>query len=216
MFLRNKSMTLVKSKINSLACLKSAIYISIVGGVILSSKPAASAGFTVTPQDDPAYLTISLLDFTFGDNDPQIIRHRGEHWNATFTITEQQGGFRGTDVLLLRGVVQHIFAPHAGDRPAGPLLEFDYRLVANLFGGSHTPPLERTPDGQHSGRNHLDSVKGILQANLTHGIAGDDISSWNFTMTATHVPEPLTIFGTATALGCGVLFKRKSSKKTVS
>lgn len=30
------------------------------------------------------------------------------------------------------------------------------------------------------------------------------------------VPEPLTIFGTATALGCGVLFKRKSSKKTVS
>ena len=30
------------------------------------------------------------------------------------------------------------------------------------------------------------------------------------------VPEPLTIFGTATALGCGVLFKRKSPKKTVS
>jgi hypothetical protein len=30
------------------------------------------------------------------------------------------------------------------------------------------------------------------------------------------VPEPVTIFGTATALGCGALFKRKSSKKTVS
>jgi hypothetical protein len=30
------------------------------------------------------------------------------------------------------------------------------------------------------------------------------------------VPEPLTIFGTATALGGGVLLKRKSSKKTVS
>jgi hypothetical protein len=30
------------------------------------------------------------------------------------------------------------------------------------------------------------------------------------------VPEPLTIFGTAIGLGCGVLFKRKSSKKTVS
>ncbi|HZH65087.1 MAG TPA: PEP-CTERM sorting domain-containing protein [Flavisolibacter sp.] len=30
------------------------------------------------------------------------------------------------------------------------------------------------------------------------------------------VPEPLTIFGTATALGCGVFFKQKSSKKTVS
>ena len=30
------------------------------------------------------------------------------------------------------------------------------------------------------------------------------------------VPEPLTIFGTAIGLGCGVLFKRKSSKKAVS
>jgi len=29
------------------------------------------------------------------------------------------------------------------------------------------------------------------------------------------VPEPLTLFGTATALGCGVLFKQKSSKKRV-
>jgi hypothetical protein len=29
------------------------------------------------------------------------------------------------------------------------------------------------------------------------------------------VPEPVTIFGTATALACGFLFKRKSSKKTV-
>jgi hypothetical protein len=30
------------------------------------------------------------------------------------------------------------------------------------------------------------------------------------------VPEPVTMFGTAIGLGCGVLFKRKSSKKTVS
>ena len=30
------------------------------------------------------------------------------------------------------------------------------------------------------------------------------------------VPEPVTIFGTATAIGCGILFKRKSFKKTVS
>jgi hypothetical protein len=30
------------------------------------------------------------------------------------------------------------------------------------------------------------------------------------------VPEPLTIFGAATALGYGAIFKRKSSKKTVS
>jgi hypothetical protein len=30
------------------------------------------------------------------------------------------------------------------------------------------------------------------------------------------VPEPITMFGTAIGLGCGVLFKRKSSKKIVS
>jgi hypothetical protein len=30
------------------------------------------------------------------------------------------------------------------------------------------------------------------------------------------VPEPVTMFGTAIGLGCGVLFKRKSSKKAVS
>jgi hypothetical protein len=30
------------------------------------------------------------------------------------------------------------------------------------------------------------------------------------------VPEPLTIFGTFTGLGCGILFKRKSSKKKKS
>ena len=38
----------------------------------------------------------------------------------------------------------------------------------------------------------------------------------NSTLDVEPVPEPVTIFGTATVLGCGVLFKRKSSKKTVS
>jgi len=209
MFLRNKSMTLVKSKINSLACLKSAIYIFIVGGVILSSKPAASASFTVTPQEDRTSLTISLVDLTFGDNNTQIIRHTGDYWNATFTITEQHGGLRGTDVLLLRGVVQHIFAPHPGESPAGPLLQFDYRVVANLFGGSHTPPLVRTPNGRHSGGNHWDSVIGTLNADLSHGLSGHDITRWNFNMTATHgVPEPLTILAAGASLGFGVLFKK--------
>jgi hypothetical protein len=36
------------------------------------------------------------------------------------------------------------------------------------------------------------------------------------TLDVVPVPEPLTIFGTVTALGCGALFKRKSSKKAVS
>jgi hypothetical protein len=208
-------MSLIKSKINSLAWLKSALYISVAGGVILSSKPAASATFTVPPQDTPTSLTISLTDLTFGDNNSQIIRHRGTHWNATFTITEQNGGFRGTDVLLLRGVVQHIFAPHRGESQAGPLLDFDYRLFANLYGGSHTPPLVRTPSGRHTGGNHWDSVRGTLNANLSHPfVGGHDIDNWTFNMTATHaVPEPATMFGTALAFGWGGWLKRKNSIK---
>jgi hypothetical protein len=112
--------------------------------------------------------------------------------------------------LLLRGVVQHIFAPHRGESEAGPLLEFDYRLFANLYGGSHTPPLERTPNGRHSGGNHWDSVRATLNANLSHPfIGGHDIDNWTFGMTATHaVPEPLTIVGTVAGLGLGVLFKK--------
>ena len=59
----------------------------------------------------------------------------------------------------------------------------------------------------------LGDVSGLVQyldvdTNISQssGTSGYDVQP---------VPEPLTIFGTATALGCGVLFKRKSSKKTV-
>jgi hypothetical protein len=39
-----------------------------------------------------------------------------------------------------------------------------------------------------------------------------DFSSNNFKNDIEPVPEPLTIFGTATALGCGAILKRKSFK----
>ena len=206
-------MILVKSKINFLACLKSAIYISIVGGVILSSKPAASASFTIPPKDTDTSLTISLQDLQFGNNNSQIINHggAGKYWNANLTITEEEGNLGGTDVLILRGVVQHIFAKHPGETSAGPLLTFEYRLLASAYGGSHTPPLVRTPHSPHSGGNHWDSVIATLSANLTHGAVGQghDIQKWNFDMTATHgVPEPLTILAAGASLGFGVLFKK--------
>jgi len=43
-----------------------------------------------------------------------------------------------------------------------------------------------------------------------------DMNSSNFYYDIEPVPEPLTIFGTATALGCGAIFKRKSFKKKKS
>jgi hypothetical protein len=51
------------------------------------------------------------------------------------------------------------------------------------------------------------NLGGAVRDSVTLPVSGGDVVP---------VPEPLTIFGTATAFGCGVLFKRKSSKKTVS
>jgi len=55
---------------------------------------------------------------------------------------------------------------------------------------------------------------------VTYQVNRETIFSYTFTENSSldvqPVPEPLTIFGTAIGLGGGVLFKRKSSKKTVS
>jgi hypothetical protein len=51
---------------------------------------------------------------------------------------------------------------------------------------------------------------------LTSSGSGRAFATGESTLDVQPVPEPLTIFGTATALGCGVLFKRKSFKKTLS
>ncbi len=47
----------------------------------------------------------------------------------------------------------------------------------------------------------------IFEGNTKSVVGGDVVPP---------VPEPLTIFGTFTGLGCGILFKRKSSKKKKS
>jgi len=55
---------------------------------------------------------------------------------------------------------------------------------------------------------------------VTYQVNRESIFSYTFTENSSldvqPVPEPLTIFGTAIGLGCGVLFKRKSSKKRLS
>jgi hypothetical protein len=72
----------------------------------------------------------------------------------------------------------------------------------------------RTPVNDEPGRGDLNATVSYHQSGPSgtpitlraSGTSGDIVP----------VPEPLTIFGTATALGWGALFKRKSSKKTVS
>jgi hypothetical protein len=55
------------------------------------------------------------------------------------------------------------------------------------------------------------TVHVSYQLNNTFGTTGIDVKGGD----VQPVPEPLTMFGTALGLGCGVLFKRKFSKKTV-
>jgi hypothetical protein len=67
--------------------------------------------------------------------------------------------------------------------------------------------------------NPIKDEKGDVSARVDYRIGPVDNSVFAGNSTfqdVQPVPEPLTIFGTAIGLGCGVLFKRKSSKKTVS
>lgn len=206
-------MTVIKSKINSLAWLKSAVICtSVVGGTILLSKPAASATFSGEPYESRTSIIISIQDVFGGGNDS--IRFHGNYWNAFFNITETQGPF--DDVLLVSVLLKHVTAPHQGENSVGSPLTFDFRLDAsdtalNLVSISQNNINPVT----HPGISHSDRARGTLTANLSHGFFGsDDIGTWDLTVTGEHtVPEPVTILGTAMGLGLGGWFKRKNSIK---
>jgi hypothetical protein len=206
-------MTLMKSKINSLGWLKSAIYISVVGGVILSSKPAASATLSSPPSENATNIAISIRD-NFGEGN-ESFRFPGRYWDAVFNITEFQGPFN--DILSLEVILQHLAAPHSGDNSFGNPITFNFRLNANDTSRNVITLPSQTRLARHP-RNHSDEATGTLTVNLTHGILSrDDITSWNFTLTGEHraepVPEPTTMLGTALALGGGGWLKRKKSIK---
>jgi hypothetical protein len=75
--------------------------------------------------------------------------------------------------------------------------------IASLFSEVRQP----VKDNQNDVTVRVSYQVGNMFGTTGMNVSGGDVQP---------VPEPLTIFGTATALGCGVLFKRKSSKKTVS
>jgi len=202
-------MTLIKSKINSLAWLKSALYISVVGGVILSSKPAASANFTTSFRDSPLLTTLYVRNANFEGGSNSTL-FAGDDWSVDFIVTETQGSLRNDDELVVTVLLQHLTAPHPGDNSLGGQL----RLVFNLDAGdteSNQITIRRkaTPRIHPGRRNHLDTLEGILTADITPRLGGNDIDSWTVNVTGEHVPEPLTIFGTGIGLGFGALFKKK-------
>jgi len=229
-------MTLLKSKINSLAWLKPAIYLSLVGGVILSSKPASAIALnlvnvnvnlnfqgsvnpsgTLTP---PAFLTFSetstfvTMSITGGDFDSSSTRTfgvKGDFWQATFNIT-QNAGFIDDD-LSLNGTLQHITAPHEDDNSFGNIFTFNFILDADDATGN-TVNTSTMQSLNHPGSDHSDTFDAELTATVASTLIADDITGWTFNMTGEHkVPEPTTIFGSALALGVGGWLKRKKSSQ---
>ena len=204
-------MTLIKSKINFSAWLKSTIYISVVGGIILFSKPAASATFSSNFRSSPTLTTFSIGNTGFDGGMTSIELPEGQEWDAVVNIVETQGSLRNDDELLVTVLLQHVMAPHPGDNSLGRQL----RLVFNLDAGNterNQIVIRRnaTPVRLPGERNHFDTVEGVLTASITPRLGGNDINSWTLDVTGEHsVPEPLTMLGAATALGYGAFFKRK-------
>jgi hypothetical protein len=203
-------MTLIKSKIDFLGWLKSAIYISVCGGVILSSKPTSAAVLGGRMETRTSF-TMSVVEDAFGGGNGPL-SFNGDFWKARVNVTQNQGFY--TDILILNVLVQHITAPHAGDNPFSEELSFDFRLdpsrtSLNLIRFEETYPFK------HAGRNHSDSATGILTATLSHdALSRHDIENWTFRLSGSHaVPEPTTMLAAALALGWGGWMKRKNSIK---
>ena len=208
-------MTLVKSKINSLAWLKSAVYISAIGGVFLSCKPAVSATLTVPTVNQLKLLTMVIEDTYGGGLDS--VEERAPFWEASIKIYEEESGTIGfDDVLRLVVTIQHKAAGHPGDADAGLPLGFDFRVNA----GSTTLFKQIFSEGDLDKHlpNHSDTANGKLTVNFAHENFGrDKITDWKLELEANHnsypVPEPTTIFGSAIFLGVGGWLKRKKSSQ---
>jgi len=213
-------MTLIKSKINPLAWLKSAIYISVVGGVILSSTRvlAATPYFVLPATDQRESFSITVRQDEFEGKQFNLV-YPGINWIASFMIDEDHGGALGYDNLSINVVLQHLTAPHPGENGRGKVLNLDFNNVTsiNQNGG---PKIVEKPDWEfHSGtRGHVDNADGTLTAYLINNLnRTSDIDRWTLKVEATHgVPEPLTMLGAATALGYGALLKRKYSENKKS
>jgi hypothetical protein len=217
-------MRLIKSKIYSLAGLKTAIYISVVGGVIFSSTRVLAASISPIFTDKLEELSLTIKQPQFKGGQVLLAPFIGNNWRADFTITENQGSILTPhDTLSIVVLIQHLKA-HSGETATGKKLRLDFYLNSITQNGVPNPKKvpEVSPASEfHSGTSgHRDYARGTLTAYLDTGNLIDrtsDINSWDLELKASHsVPEPVTMFGTATALGCGALLKRKYSEKKKS
>ena len=212
-------MTIIKNKINSLAWLKSTIYIWVAGGVILFSKPVSA--IDVHFFDSKKFSTFSITETGFanlvtGASTPPA------HWKGFIKVIQNRGPTN--DVLTVSGIYQHISIPsHPEDNSVGKVFDFNLVLDTDNATGNEISAEKTLLLGHFSG-NHSDLFEAKLTANVSDILGFNRITNWNFKLSAEHkpepvpepVPEPLTMFGAVAALGYGALLKRKYSKNTES
>jgi hypothetical protein len=133
----------------------------------------------------------------------EIGRRPGESIEYTFVFTP-------TPSILTR-IMGAIFRPDNSELSSltggTPLVLGNFITTPTTFSRRHTvlTPVKDGFSDLSATVFYEESRPSGTATNLQISAAGADV-----------VPEPVTLLGTATALGCGVLFKRKSSKKTVS
>jgi hypothetical protein len=200
-------MNLIKSKINSLAWLSSAISVSVVGGVVLSSTPVLAA--TLIPlYEDETIVSFRVLPENSFRTGESTVSYLGRYWQGTVQITQYDG--LESDDLVVRVYLQHMRGSHSGESNPGGLLNLNLRSTS-LTGY----PQEVAYDtSRHGGIGHSDTGLAILNVAKYRTPDTTRIVSWNLGVRGEHnVPEPTTMFGAAVALGWGGWMKRKNSIK---
>jgi len=202
-------MTLIKSKINFVAWLNSAIYASVVLGVSLFSTPVLAAYLTY--EESKTDLTLAVRQDTLRYNEFSLPL-LGQYWTGLIKIKEYSGGL--SDDLRVWVYLQHIHDPHEGDSALGGqlnLINLNFSLASSLS----SPNFDYDDDrSEHFGINHFDLAWGVLTARKIGFGDTTSIRDWNLVVRADHaVPEPSTMLAAALALGWGGWMKRKNSIK---
>lgn len=164
--------------------------------VTFVSTKANAATLTVLPSGEIPKKVNDSIEFTFTFNpEPASLKYLGaDLFNLLFDYDK--------DELRLRGPVTPISS-------SLPYITYPYTIGSYAF-DVLKPIKDGKPDlfnARISYKQYYSTATIIDETPITFG--GDVVP---VSEPSTSVPEPLTIFGTATALGGGILLKRKSFK----
>jgi hypothetical protein len=177
-------MNLIKSKINSLAWLSSAISVSVVGGVVLSSTPVLAASLVPIYDYDTSVEFKVFSQIPFRTGGLSTIPYRGRHWQGTVQITQNDGS--ESDDLLVRVYLQHIRSPESGQSDPGGVLNLDFRSTSLTA----DPQEFATDTSRHPGIGHFDTGLGILNVTKYRSSDTTRIERWELEVRGEHTSVP--------------------------